>query len=227
MYIAGLHLSLPSPQGVEGLAIATTADLFRYLLWNIRASKSTAAREEGLPILESRSFLDKLVPPIQSLAALLPPAVYCVVVAFNNFQQPTWMLKFAFPDDIVPSEWKTPLRLVACAASFSLKFALDQILAQSDERCRMIGSREKPKLTQTGPYSIVRHPAYSVMLLQQLFYSVMYWSYVPLASLGVLAGVFAVKVPSEEKAAQEDDVIGNEYAEYMKRVSAKIIPHVW
>lgn len=37
----------------------------------------------------------------------------------------------------------------------------------------------------------------SVMLLQQVFYSVMYWSYVPLASLGVLAGVFAVKIPLE------------------------------
>lgn len=35
------------------------------------------------------------------------------------------------------------------------------------------------------------------MLLQQVFYSVMYWSYVPLASLGVLAGVFAIKMPVE------------------------------
>ena len=37
----------------------------------------------------------------------------------------------------------------------------------------------------------------SVMLLQQVFYSVMYWSYVPLASLGVLVGVFAIKMPIE------------------------------
>lgn len=37
----------------------------------------------------------------------------------------------------------------------------------------------------------------SVMLLQQVFYSVMYWSYVPLASLGVLAGVLAIKMPVE------------------------------
>ena len=37
----------------------------------------------------------------------------------------------------------------------------------------------------------------SVMLLQQVFYSVMYWSYVPLASLGVLVGVFSIKMPIE------------------------------
>jgi len=90
----------------------------------------------------------------------------------------------------------------------------------------MIGRRGKPKTTQTGPYAVVRHPAYSVMLLQQVFYSVLYWSYVPLASLGVLAGVFAIKIPLEEKAAQEDDVVGSDYTEYMKKTTARIIPYV-
>ncbi|KAF8555232.1 hypothetical protein OG21DRAFT_1411171 [Imleria badia] len=229
MYIAGLHCTLPSPQGVEGLAALTTADFFRYLFWNLRAPKVTTEGEGGLSIPEStsRSILDKLVFPIQGLAALLPPAVYCTAVLFNNFQQPAWMLKFAFPDDIVQQKWKTPLRLAACAAGFSLKFVLDRIISHSDERFRMIGRREKPKMIQTGPYAVVRHPAYSVMLLQQVFYSVMYWSYVPLASLGVLAGIFAIKMPIEEKAAQEDDVIGNDYTEYMKRTPARLIPHIW
>ncbi|KAH0831941.1 hypothetical protein J3R83DRAFT_12826 [Lanmaoa asiatica] len=229
MYIAGLYCLIPSPQGVEGLVVLTTADFLRYLLWKFRASKVTTEGEDALTFPETtpRSLLDKFVFPIQALSALLPPAVYCTAVAFNNFQQPAWMLKFALPGDIVRTEWKTPLRLVACAAGLSLKFAFDRILSHSDERWRMIGRREKPKLTQTGPYAVVRHPMYSVMLLQQVFYSVMYWSYVPLASLGVLAGVFAIKMPIEEKAAQEDDVIGNDYTEYMKRIPARVIPHIW
>lgn len=145
MYIAGLHLSMPSPQGVEGLAALTTADFFRYLLWKLRAPKVTTGTEGepegGLPVPEfaPRSLLDKLVLPIQSLAVLLPPAVYCTAVLFNNFQQPAWMLKLALPEDIVPPEWKAPVRLVACVAGFSLKFALDRILSHSDERWRMIG----------------------------------------------------------------------------------------
>jgi len=229
MYLAGLHYAIPSPQGVEGLVVLTTADFFRYIFWKLKAKEASTEEGGGLAIPEfaSRSFLDKFVPPIQGLAALLPPAVYCSAVVLNNFQQPVWMSRFAFPEDIVQPEWKTPLRLAACAAGFSLKFVLDRILSHSDERWRMIGCREKPKMIQTGPYAVVRHPAYSVMLLQQAFYSVMCWSYVPLASLGVLAGVFAIKMPIEEKAAQEDDVIGNDYSEYMKRTPARVIPYVW
>ena len=142
MYIAGLHYTTPSPQRVEGLAVLATADFFRYLLWKLRAPEVTTSEGEGgLPIPEStrRSLSDKLVFPIQGLSALLPPAVYCTTVVFNNFQQPAWMLKFALPEDIVRPEWKAPLRLAACAAGFSLKFALDRILSHSDERWRMIG----------------------------------------------------------------------------------------
>lgn len=141
MYIAGLHYSIPSHQAVEGLAVLATADFFRYLLWNSKAPKVTTTGDGGLPVPQSalRSLLNKLVFPTQALVALLPPAVYCTAVVFNNFQQPSWMLKFTLPEDTVPTQWKTPLRLAACAASFSLKFILDQILSQSDERWRMIG----------------------------------------------------------------------------------------
>jgi len=55
----------------------------------------------------------------------------------------------------------------------------------------------------------------------------MYWSYVPLASLFVLAGVFAVKMPIEEKTAREDDVIGSDYAEYLEKTPDRIIPYIW
>lgn len=144
MYIAGLHLSMPSPQGVEGLAVLNTADFFRYL-WGLRAPKLevTTEGEGGLPVpeLASRSLLDKLVFLIQSLAVLLPPAVYCTTVVLNNFQQPARMSRLALPEDIVGPEWKTPVRLVACAAGFSMKFVLDRILRHSDERWRMIGVR--------------------------------------------------------------------------------------
>ena len=143
MYIAGLHYTIPSPQGVEGLAVLTTADFFRYLLWKLRAPEVATESEGGLPIPESarRSFLDKLVFPVQGISALLPPAVYCIAVVFNNLQQPAWMSKFALPEDILRPEWKGPLRLVACAAGFSLKFGIDRILSHSDERWRMIGVR--------------------------------------------------------------------------------------
>lgn len=163
MYIAGLHCAIPSPQGVEGLAILTTADFFRYLLWKSGSPEVTAEGEDGLPIPEStpRPVLDKLVFPVQALAALLPPAVYCVAVTFNNFQQPAWMLKFALPEDIVRSEWKTTLRLMACVAGFSLKFALDRILSHSDERWRMIGVRSpgcSGRLRLRSSFSFARNP---------------------------------------------------------------------
>lgn len=142
MYIAGLHSLFPSPQAVEGLAVLVTADFFRYLLSKSGAPKVTTKGEGGLPITESASHpLDKIMFPIQALSALLPPVVYCTAVVFNNFQQPAWMSRFALPEDIVRTEWKTPLRLVACAAGLSLKIALDRILGQSDERLRMIGVR--------------------------------------------------------------------------------------
>lgn len=143
MYIAGLHYTIPSPQGVEGLAVLTTADFFRFLLCKLRAPEVATESEGGLPIPESarHSYLDKLVFPVQGLSALLPPAVYCIAVVFNNFQQPAWMSRFALPEDILRPEWKGPIRLVACAAGFSLKFVIDRIFSHSDERWRMIGVR--------------------------------------------------------------------------------------
>lgn len=128
------------PQQIEGFAVITTADLFRYLLWKLRAPEVTEV-EGGLPTPEParRSFLDKLLFSIQGLATLLPPAVYCTAVVFNRFQQPAWMLKFALPEDIVPPEWKAPLRLAACVAGVSLKVVLRHIFSHSDERWRMIG----------------------------------------------------------------------------------------
>lgn len=49
----------------------------------------------------------------------------------------------------------------------------------------------------TGPYGIVRHPLYTTLLGQLALLSLAYWSWVPLASLGVCAAAFAYKMTIE------------------------------
>ncbi|KAG1774853.1 hypothetical protein EV702DRAFT_1047390 [Suillus placidus] len=91
----------------------------------------------------------------------------------------------------------------------------------------LIGRREKPKVMQTGPYAVMRHPLYTNMLIQEALFALMFWSYAPLVGLGITAGAFAVKMPIEEDLIMKDPAVAAEYRAYMQRVPARVIPYLW
>ncbi|KAG1772325.1 hypothetical protein EDD22DRAFT_965761 [Suillus occidentalis] len=87
--------------------------------------------------------------------------------------------------------------------------------------------REKPRVVQTGPYAVVRHPLYTQMLMQQALAAVMFWSYAPLVGFGIIAGALSIKIPIEEDLILSDPAIATEYRAYMQKVPARVIPFLW
>ncbi|KAF8124759.1 hypothetical protein EV363DRAFT_1419555 [Boletus edulis] len=218
MYIAGLNLPVSSTQALEALVAFSTLDYFRHIRGIVKTIGPQAESKGGRVRPESMPLLGRIVSPIHALAAWMPLAVYIGALVLNNFRQPEWMTRFALPDEIVgvnlDPAWKGVLRAAACVAGFGLRSLADN-------------RREHPRVVQTGPYAWVRHPLYTVVLVQEVAWSVMFWSYIPLVALGITAAAFAVKMPIEEGIIQRDEGIKEEYREYKKSVPSRIIPYIW
>ncbi|QRW12657.1 methylene-fatty-acyl-phospholipid synthase [Ceratobasidium sp. AG-Ba] len=117
-----------------------------------------------------------------------------------------------------------------------------------------IGVRERPKLVNTGPYALVRHPMYTAVafywrtrtpqtslkraharpypmysfgILMDLVSAVMYWNWIPLAGAALTTVAFAIKIPMEEKLILNKKVLGDDYKQYRREVPSRIIPYIW
>lgn len=78
------------------------------------------------------------------------------------------------------------------------------------------------RVVTTGPYGIVRHPAYAGMLLANLGFTAFFPGPVTVAALALLAGAVAWRIRVEERAL--NDVPG--YARYAGG-KPRVLPGVW
>ncbi|KAG1884885.1 hypothetical protein F4604DRAFT_1676325 [Suillus subluteus] len=226
--IAGVSIRVP-PQAVEGLAVLTTLRLFQYAIFRTRAIAPIAKAESGAIRTSPTTFIGKAVTPIHGLAFFVPSVTYVLCVTGNLFTQPAWMQRMSLPNDYFQDETKVVLRIAACALSFVLLGFVGRAFTHLGNQWHTIGRREKPRVVQTGPYAVVRHPLYTNVLIQQAVFAVVFWSYAPLVGLGIIAGAFAVKIPIEASEAliMEDAAVAAEYRAYMQRVPARVIPFLW
>lgn len=225
-YIAGLTIPLP-PQAVEGLAVFTTLRFFQYGISRTRAIAPIANSESGAIRTSPTTFIGKAVTPIHALASFIPSVAYVLSVTGNMFTQPAWMQRMSLPNDYFQHEAKVALRIAACASTFVLLRFAGRTFTHLGNQWHVIGRREKPRVVQTGPYAVVRHPLYMHILIQQALFAVMFWSYAPVVGLGIVAGAFAIKIPIEENLIMEDPAVATEYRAYMQRVPARVIPFLW
>ncbi|KAG8212880.1 hypothetical protein J3R82DRAFT_11213 [Butyriboletus roseoflavus] len=178
-------------------------------------SKGGRIRAETMPIL------GRIVTPIHALATFIPPAVYIGALVLNKFRQPEWMAQFALSDEVagvrLDPAWKGALRAGAVVSGLG-----------SFRQAHTHGS-------------VTRY----TLLLQEVLWSVMSWSYIPLVALGITAAAFAVKMSIEvrftfptrftyidrrkiqEDVIQRDQGIKEDYEAYKMRVPARIIPYIW
>ncbi|KDQ62294.1 hypothetical protein JAAARDRAFT_54268 [Jaapia argillacea MUCL 33604] len=230
MYIAGLRLPYDLPitheNGVESIVVLTTLALTFKVLRHIKVGTAKAKAEAGEIKSMPRSPWGVRATYLHAIAAFVPTLVYTGAVALNGFAQPTWMEDFGFSQSISVGE-KAGLRTIACIANLGLWKLWDGVYKHIGTQLAPIGVREKPRLVKTGPYGYVRHPIYSLVLVQELLFSVMFWSWIPLAACGVIAIAFAVKIPIEEQTILEDPTIGPAYKEYKSQVTSRILPGVW
>ncbi|KAG2127848.1 hypothetical protein BD769DRAFT_1667906 [Suillus cothurnatus] len=179
-YIAGLTSALPSStQTIEGIAVFTTLRYFQFVISRMRAIAPLAEAEAGSIRTTPSSFIGKIITPLHGLSIYIPPITYILCVPFNRFVQPAWMQRMSLPNTYFKHESQRTH------------------IAYLGNQWHAIGRREKPRVVQTGPYAVVRHPLYTSVLIQGLLFTLMSWSYVPLVALGITASAFAVKMPIE------------------------------
>lgn len=90
---------------------------------------------------------------------------------------------------------------------------------------RIIEVEKGQKVTTTGPYSIIRHPMYTGIILMYIFMPLALGSYLALLFfIPLLVGILFFRIHNEEEVLLRD-LKG--YKEYTEKVRYRLIPHVW
>lgn len=185
MYFAGLQIPAdPFAVGTERIVCGTlflgAIASFNKLVAAFARAQATGGRLISLP----NSWTGKLVTPTHALATFVPVGIYLLNVPLSGFQQPDWIKLYALPDFGLDGSTITLLRLFGCALSIASWLHAEHCVRMLGPSWHIIGVsavllilsgsfedgasylflikvREKPKIVNTGPYSIVRHPFYT------------------------------------------------------------------
>ncbi|EJC98046.1 uncharacterized protein FOMMEDRAFT_114877 [Fomitiporia mediterranea MF3/22] len=236
MYIAGIHVpNDPFASNVETVVCGTLALGALASLRKLAAAFARADATGGKLISLPGSWTGKLVTPTHAAATFVPVFIYLFTVPFEGFQQPDWIKAYALPDYGLDGSTQTLLRLIGCIGAIASWAHAEYCVRKLGQNWHIIGVREKPKIVNTGPYSIVRHPFYSSVIALEASLALMGWSIIPIYALGICAAAFTVKIPIEastslpqsaERLIESDKNIGPDYREYKKEVTSRFIPGI-
>ena len=111
------------------------------------------------------------------------------------------------------------------AAVFLIAYALyAEVLRENTYLSRTIEVQEGQRVVDTGLYSLVRHPMYSVTLLLFLAMPLVLGSLVSFAVFLAYPFIIAKRIKGEEEFL-EKELSG--YAEYKQKVKYRLIPFIW
>ena len=99
-----------------------------------------------------------------------------------------------------------------------------EVLRENAYLSRTIEVQEGQKVIDTGLYSLVRHPMYSVTLLLFISIPLVLGSLFALPVFLTYPFIIAKRIKSEEAFLEKEL---NGYKEYMKKVKYRLIPFVW
>ncbi|KIK64289.1 hypothetical protein GYMLUDRAFT_39851 [Collybiopsis luxurians FD-317 M1] len=226
-YLAGVHLS--HTQSIEALAAASTVVTYVGIISSQRRWLSKADKEAGRITAFPTTFWGRLVTPLHAVATAALPISYLVGVLSNGMRQPEWYTRTSLDLVGVGIDAKE-MGYARIAASLGLLGTLwwhERIVRVLGKQLHYIGPRDKGEVVSMGNYAVIRHPIYSLALVQLGILSVAYWSWMPLLSMGICIGAFAYKMTVEEQLMEENQAMGPAYRAYKKKVPYKIIPYIW
>ena len=99
-----------------------------------------------------------------------------------------------------------------------------EVLRENTYLSRTIEVQENQKVIDTGLYSIVRHPMYSVTLLLFLTMPLILGSIISFVIFLIYPVIIAKRIKGEEELL-EKELHG--YSEYKKKVKYRLIPFIW
>ncbi|KAI0345753.1 hypothetical protein BDW22DRAFT_1353339 [Trametopsis cervina] len=252
MYFAGLdihELLARSPishaTGVEGIVWWTTvAGVVRTVRRHTgkgahhphtRGALSTDVGDTGVPspFNDNKNIgkkaptplLVKILSPLAHGFIVLTPVAYVLGTGIQRLNQPEWFYNWALPDaeDYIGFGGLAAVRTIACV----INYGVFSWWKKSSQELRRAALGPEPTVPQNGPYSVVRHPMSSAILLGQATYALMWWNTIPLVGLGITAAYLAASLPYEEELKESDILTGAEYTRYKQRVTSRVIPYIW
>ncbi|MDO4731040.1 MAG: isoprenylcysteine carboxylmethyltransferase family protein [Clostridia bacterium] len=114
--------------------------------------------------------------------------------------------------------------LVAAIVFLSAYILYAEVLRENTYLSRTIEVQENQKVIDTGLYSIVRHPMYSVTLLLFLSIPLVLGSLYSFIIFLMYPLIIAKRIKDEEKLLEEEL---DGYREYKQKVKYRLIPFIW
>lgn len=124
-------------------------------------------------------------------------------------------------------EWYTipeSVSLVACGVFLVMYLLYALVLYQNTYLSRTVEVQENQRVIDTGLYSVVRHPMYSVTIFLFLSVPLILGSIYAFFVFLLYPCVIAVRIKHEEKYLEEN-LAG--YKEYKNKVKYRILPYIW
>ncbi|KAJ1306160.1 hypothetical protein OPQ81_010871 [Rhizoctonia solani] len=205
MYIAGLNFPFTQRQALNGLACASVTGSF-YLSWPGYGFNKNAEDKSGK-------------------AVHMPSGSKGLYITVAHFIEPDWLAEYSLPKASPPVYYAA--RIGSSASIWLSGAIMTRCFKHLGAQWNYIGVRERPALVRTGPYRVVRHPMYSCAMLVAAGMTGAFWSWIPVSALGLLAVLFAIKMPMEEDVILNHEHLGPKYAVYKREVPYRIIPHIW
>jgi len=122
------------------------------------------------------------------------------------------------------SEVSPVLIIIANALVFLGYLWIFFVFRENSYTSRIVEVEEGQKVITTGPYSVVRHPMYSGMIIMFLFTPLALGSWWALVVFIFLPLVLVLRIQNEEQVLL-NDLPG--YQEYCQKTPYRLIPYVW
>jgi len=176
----------------------------------------------------------------QVAGRFIPPVVYWVSGLRHVWRQPAWRnwcslpvptVRWGFMGMTVAVRVRVGrvnwLRVVGVVLAVGMEIFQVSVIRTLGDQFHMIGVREKPRLVDSGAFSVVRHPMFSGAIVTHFAWAIAFWSWLPIYTLPITLVSHFVKIPIEERVMEEDPELGPQYSAYKRRVPWRLIPYVW
>lgn len=147
--------------------------------------------------------------------------------AIISLSYPVFLAAFLLPGLDRRYAWsRVPVWLVLLADLVVLAGYLlfVRVLKENRFLSRVVEVDQSQSVIDTGPYAVVRHPMYAGILPLYLFSPLALGSFWALIPAAFLSPIIIARILNEEKVLCRE-LPG--YAEYMRRVSYRLIPGIW